>query len=406
MTKNADPDKYKYSGYGIGFDSLSLFSYKSDWDKNVIILGADMTSSVQANNKTEKAKVFGQGITELNDKTLTAEANYPINLWKSNAEFCLSLHYNGAGSYLFVNATEIIRFKAKNSELKAYPLCLGNLPKNYSGNDTIKMGLKGSVHEFSVGYDVIDTTNIINIHNYLMKKMAMTFFSFNPLSVNSLERVSMNNLKCKIISETTNGNTNEPNYPKGSCITINDPYAKLCVPDIIKNINVKVFNLISRTNETRNIEWHKTYKCKCRLDASVCNNKQRWSKNKCRCECKELIDKFYWNPRNCECECDKSCGIGELLDFKNCKCRNKIVDKLIEERSKNIDGNEMLYSETLNAILLNTIPYDAISLNTIPLNALSLSTKARNSCTITIVLTVCSYHVTYAFRGQWLSVRL
>ena len=80
------------------------------------------------------------------------------------------------------------------------------------------------------------------------------------------------------------------NY-KGTCNTINDPYAKLCVPDTIKNINVKVFNLISRTNETRHIEWHKTCKCKCRLDASVCNNKQRWNEDKCRCECKELIDK-------------------------------------------------------------------------------------------------------------------
>ena len=65
------------------------------------------------------------------------------------------------------------------------------------------------------------------------------------------------------------------NKCKGSCNTINDPYAKLCVPDTINNINVKVFNLMSRTNEIRHIEWHKTCKCKCRLDASVCNNKQR-----------------------------------------------------------------------------------------------------------------------------------
>ena len=55
--------------------------------------------------------------------------------------------------------------------------------------------------------------------------------------------------------------------------------------------NVKVFNLMSRTNETRHIKWHKTCKCKCRLDAIVCNNKQRWNEDKCRSECKELIDK-------------------------------------------------------------------------------------------------------------------
>ena len=67
---------------------------------------------------------------------------------------------------------------------------------------------------------------------------------------------------------------------------------------------------MSRTNETRYVEWHETCKCKCRLDASVCNNKQRWNEDKCSCECKELIDKgicdreFIWNPNNCECECD------------------------------------------------------------------------------------------------------
>ena len=81
------------------------------------------------------------------------------------------------------------------------------------------------------------------------------------------------------------------NKCKGSCDTINDLYANFCVPNTIKNINVKVFNLMSRTNETRHIEWHKTCKCKCRFDASVCNNKLRWNEDKCRCECKELIDK-------------------------------------------------------------------------------------------------------------------
>ena len=171
----------------------------------------------------------------------------------------------------------------------------------------------------------------------------------------------MNNQKCKIRSEITNVNTNEPifypysitiNKCKGSCNTINYPYAKLCVPDNIKHINVKVFNQMSRTNETRHIEWHKTCKCKCRLDASACNNKQRWNEGKCRCECKELIDEgmcgkgFIWNPSNCECECEKSCDIGKFLDYKNCKCKNKIVDKLLKECSENIDGNKMFYNET------------------------------------------------------------
>ena len=62
----------------------------------------------------------------------------------------------------------------------------------------------------------------------------------------------------------------------------------MCVPDFVRNINLKAFNLMSRTNETKHIEWNEACKCKCRLDASVCNN-QRWNKDKCRCECEELI---------------------------------------------------------------------------------------------------------------------
>ena len=99
-------------------------------------------------------------------------------------------------------------------------------------------------------------------------------------------------------------------------------------------INVKVLNLVSRTNETRYIEWYETCKCKCTLDASVYNNKQRWNDDKCRCECKKLIDKgvsdkgFIWNPSNCECQCDKSCDVGEYLNYENCKCRKKSVDQL------------------------------------------------------------------------------
>ena len=85
----------------------------------------------------------------------------------------------------------------------------------------------------------------------------------NVLNLNFLECVSMNNQECKIRSEIIDVNTNEPvfypytikiNKCKGNCNIINDPYAKLCISDAIKNINVKVFNLMSRTNETRHKE--------------------------------------------------------------------------------------------------------------------------------------------------------
>ena len=112
----------------------------------------------------------------------------------------------------------------------------------------------------------------------------------------------MNNQECRIRSDIVNVNTDEPvfhpysitiNKCKGSCNTINSPYSRLCVPGTIRNINVKLFNLVSRTNETRHAKWHKTCKCKYRLDASVCNNEQRWNEDKCRCECKELIAKEF-----------------------------------------------------------------------------------------------------------------
>ena len=114
-------------------------------------------------------------------------------------------------------------------------------------------------------------------------------------------------------------------------------------------MNIKVFNLISRTNETRYIKWRETCKCKCRLDTSVSNNKQGWTNDKCRCECKELIDKgmcdkgFIWNPSNCEC--DKLCDVGEYLDYKICKCRKRLIEKLVEECSENIGGNKMICND-------------------------------------------------------------
>ena len=135
-----------------------------------------------------------------------------------------------------------------------------------------------------------------------------------------LSCISMKNQECKVRPEIINVNSNEPifypfsiktNKCGGSCNNINDPYAKICVPDVIKDLNVKVFNLMSRTNETRHIKWRETCKCKCRLEASVCNNKQRWNNDKCKCECKELIHKgicgkgYIWNPGNCKWECDK-----------------------------------------------------------------------------------------------------
>ena len=84
--------------------------------------------------------------------------------------FCLSLHYNGVNSYLFVNDTEIIKFKAKDSEIGATPLCLGNISKDWSVDDIKKTGLNGYVNDFSVDYDANAVDDKLDIPNYLMKK--------------------------------------------------------------------------------------------------------------------------------------------------------------------------------------------------------------------------------------------
>ena len=145
-----------------------------------------------------------------------------------------------------------------------------------------------------------------------------TLKSVNSLNAIPLSCISMNNQESKVRPQTVNANgdgsvffpysVKTSNYG-GSCNNINNPCAELCVSDVVKNLNVKLSNLVSRTNETRLIQWHETCKCKCRSQHSVCNNKQRWNDDKCRCKCKELIDKgvcdkgFIWNPSNWECEC-------------------------------------------------------------------------------------------------------
>ena len=96
------------------------------------------------------------------------------------------------------------------------------------------------------------------------------------------------------------------------------------------------------------IKWHEMCKGVCRLYRIICNSKQRWNEDKCRCEYKELIDKgvcdkgYVQNPSNCKCECDKSCNIGEYLDYSSCKCRKKLIDPLVEECTENIDETKLV----------------------------------------------------------------
>ena len=96
---------------------------------------------------------------------------YSINFTVTKKKFCLSLHYNGANSYLFVNGTEIYKFKAKDSQIVASPLCLGNISKDWStDNMKKKTGFNGYVYDFSVDYETTDVDDIKDIHKYLIKK--------------------------------------------------------------------------------------------------------------------------------------------------------------------------------------------------------------------------------------------
>ena len=111
--------------------------------KNVIAFVADMSSSIHIDHKNKNILIFSEGQTQgLDDTTLTAEAKYPINFTQSGKRFVLSLHYNGSNSFLFVNATKIYQFKAKDFKIKKYPLCLGNISGDFSANKMKKNRIK------------------------------------------------------------------------------------------------------------------------------------------------------------------------------------------------------------------------------------------------------------------------
>ena len=169
------------------------------------------------------------------------------------------------------------------------------------------------------------------------------------IKTNSLECVSVVNQKCmprpKIL-DVNEGVGEALFYPynvlvnkcSGSCNTLDNPMTKLCVPNIIKRVNMQVYNFLMMLNETRNVLWHESCKCVCKSDSSVCNNKQIWNDDTCRCDCNEDFtgvvncDKGYtWNPSTCKCQCGIWSKPRQYLDHKNCIWKNKLIDRVIEE---------------------------------------------------------------------------
>ena len=112
ITTNSDTDKWQYSGYSVGSDSTSTFTHPDGGNGKIfIIFGVDLSNSGYSNNKTQPALVLGHGlIQKINVTTIYAEKMYSPNFTIDNKIFCLSLHYNGGNSYLFVNNKEVTKF--------------------------------------------------------------------------------------------------------------------------------------------------------------------------------------------------------------------------------------------------------------------------------------------------------
>ena len=115
-----------------------------------------MSSSTKIDNRKKDILILGKGPLQGLEHTLSAEKMYSINFAEHNKKFCLSLHYNGANSYLFVNGKQIHKFKVKDSEIVATPLCLRNISEDWTVDNMKKTGLNRYVYNFSVDYDAIN----------------------------------------------------------------------------------------------------------------------------------------------------------------------------------------------------------------------------------------------------------
>ena len=167
---------------------------------------------------------------------------------------------------------------------------------------------------------------------YKMWLINLTISLFSIIKTKALECVSVINQKCMLRPKILNVNEGIGEalfYPynvlvnkcSGSCDTLDNPMSKICVPKIIKNVNMKVYNFLMRLNETRNVLWHESCKCVCKLNSSVCNSKQIWNSNTCTCDGNKdfagIINcnkGYMWNPSTCECQCDIWCKPGQYLD--------------------------------------------------------------------------------------------
>ena len=212
-----------------------------------------------------------------------------------------------------------------------------------------------------------------------MKIISVLISLFGIINTKALECVSVVNQKCmprpKIL-DVNEGVGEALFYPynalvnkrSGSCNTSDNPMSKLCVPDIVKRVNMQVYNFLMMLNETRNILWHESCKCVCKFNSSICNNKQIWNGDTCRCDCNEdfagMINSskgYTWNPSTCEFQCDTWSKPGQCLDHENCICKNKLIVSIIEECTS-IINETMINNKDNNTAEFNAINYVFIRL--------------------------------------------
>ena len=216
-------------------------------------------------------------------------------------------------SYLFVNGRQELKFKCKTDQLVKEKLCIGNLSDQWAASKSEKTGLYGNIYDFVVDYEeILGVKPIYDMHRYLMTKhnisiiknmykmkiISLLISLFGIIKTKVLECVSVVNEKCmprpKIL-DVNEGVGEALFYPYNvlvkkcsrSCNTLDNPMTKLCVPNVIKRVNMQVYNFLMMLNETRNVLWHESGKCVCKLNSSVCNNKQIWNDDTCRCDCNE-----------------------------------------------------------------------------------------------------------------------
>ena len=166
VVKNSNKEKWIYSGYGTTSDRTGSWSFNNNFARNIIIFGVDNISSSHADNRKNNFLVLGDGPTfGINGSFGSLGKKFSINFSKANTKFCLSLHYNDDNSYLFVNEKEIFMFKTDNKNVN-FPtqFCLRNISNGFSSTESREASLNGNVYDFSVDYNSIDKSDVLNIH--------------------------------------------------------------------------------------------------------------------------------------------------------------------------------------------------------------------------------------------------